>query len=312
MASSRPTACTTRAITAAHPPSTRTQHELLIHGAVQRPMLFTVDDLMRFPAVSAIHFLECSGNSPLWKPSAVKSSWTVQRTPMACWSCCEWTGVRLADVLEEVGLQPSARWMLAEGADAAGMTRSIPVAKALDDAMLAYAQNGERLRPEQGYPVRLLLPGYEGNMNVKWLHRLKFGDQPFYTREETSKYTGLLPDGSARQFVFVMEVKSVITRPPPADNPWARRASMKSAALPGRVTARSRGSTCPPMAAPLGSKPPCRRPVLSKCLTRFRPAMAVGRQPGGAAKPRRGRDRRRPANPRVADCRTRHQLGLSL
>ena len=103
--------------------------------------------------------------------------------------------------------------MLAEGADAAAMTRSIPIEKALDDALLAYAQNGERLRPEQGYPLRLLLPGYEGNTNVKWLRRLKLGTEPFQTREETSKYTMLMPDGVARQFNFVMEAKSVITFP---------------------------------------------------------------------------------------------------
>ena len=125
-------------------------------------------------------------------------------------SCCEWTGVRLSTVLDEASLDPRAMWMLAEGADAAGMARSVPIAKALDDALLVYAQNGERLRPEQGYPLRLFLE-YEGNTNVKWLRRLKLGDQPFQTREETSKYTDLMPDGTARQFTFVMEAKSVIT-----------------------------------------------------------------------------------------------------
>jgi sulfane dehydrogenase subunit SoxC len=115
-------------------------------------------------------------------------------------SCCEWTGVPLATVLAEAGVKPEAQWMLAEGADAAAMTRSIPIEKALDDALLAYAQNGERLRPEQGYPLRLLLPGYEGNTNVKWLRRLKLGSEPFQTREETSKYSRLMPDGTARQF----------------------------------------------------------------------------------------------------------------
>ena len=128
-------------------------------------------------------------------------------------SCCEWTGVPLATVLAEAGVKPEAKWMLAEGADAAAMTRSIPIEKALDDALLAYAQNGEQLRPEQGYPLRLLLPGYEGNTNVKWLRRLKLGPEPFQTREETSKYTMLMPDGVARQFNFVMEAKSVITFP---------------------------------------------------------------------------------------------------
>ncbi len=128
-------------------------------------------------------------------------------------SCSEWTGVALSTVLDQVGLRPEARWILAEGADAAAMTRSIPVAKALEDAILAYAQNGERLRPEQGYPLRLFLPGFEGNTSVKWLRRLKVGDQPFNTREETSKYTDLLADGRANRFNFVMDVKSVVTTP---------------------------------------------------------------------------------------------------
>jgi sulfane dehydrogenase subunit SoxC len=116
-------------------------------------------------------------------------------------------------LLDEVGIKPNAKWVLAEGADAAAMTRSVPIEKALDDAMVVYAQNGERLRPEQGYPLRLLLPGFEGNTNVKWLRRLKVGDQPWYSREETSKYTDLMPDGKAREFTFIMEAKSVITRP---------------------------------------------------------------------------------------------------
>ena len=187
-------------------------HRLLLHGLVDRPLELSIDDLLRFPSVSVIHFLECSGNTPFWKTDLIKPTWTAQDTH-GLLSCSEWTGVRLADVLAEAGVQPDARWMLAEGADAAAMTRSIPIEKALDDAILAYAQNGERLRPEQGYPLRLLLPGFEGNMNVKWLRRLKLGRTPFETREETSKYTGLQPDGTARQFVFVMAVKSVITSP---------------------------------------------------------------------------------------------------
>jgi sulfane dehydrogenase subunit SoxC len=128
-------------------------------------------------------------------------------------SCSEWTGVKLALLLEEVGVQPGASWILAEGADPAKMTRSIPLAKAMDDALLAYAQNGEPLRPEQGFPLRLFLPGWEGNANVKWLRRLKVVDQPYMTREETSKYTDLMPDGRARQFTLVMDAKSVITHP---------------------------------------------------------------------------------------------------
>lgn len=130
-------------------------------------------------------------------------------------SCAEWTGVMLSTLLREAGVHPSAQWILAEGADAAAMTRSIPMGKALNDAMVVYGQNGEALRPEQGYPLRLLLPGWEGNMNLKWLRRLEVSDQPWHTREETSKYTDLMPDGTARQFTWVQEANSVITFPCP-------------------------------------------------------------------------------------------------
>jgi sulfane dehydrogenase subunit SoxC len=185
------------------------QHRLIVHGLVERPLVFTMDDIARFPSESRIYFLECSGNTS-WLGTTTKS--TVQDTH-GLLSCCEWTGVRLSTVLAEAGIQSNASWVLAEGADAAAMSRSVPIAKALDDALLVYAQNGERLRPEQGYPLRLFLPGYEGNISVKWLRRLKVGDQPFETREETSKYTDLMPGGIARQFTFVMEAKSVITYP---------------------------------------------------------------------------------------------------
>jgi sulfane dehydrogenase subunit SoxC len=120
-------------------------------------------------------------------------------------SCGEWTGVAVKTVLQEVGLKDDAKWVIAEGADAAALTRSIPIEKCLDDAMLVYSQNGERLRPEQGYPLRLLVPGFEGNMNVKWLRRLHVTSEPVYSREETSKYTDLLANGKARQFTFYME-----------------------------------------------------------------------------------------------------------
>ncbi|MGH8679247.1 MAG: sulfite dehydrogenase, partial [Burkholderiales bacterium] len=185
-------------------------HRLVVHGLVQRPLVFTMDDLLRLPSVSRIHFLECSGNT-LSEWRGPKGD-TAQQTH-GLLSCCEWTGVLLSTVLEEAGLAEGARWILAEGADAAAMTRSVPIEKALDDAMLVYAQNGEWLRPEQGYPLRLFLPGFEGNMSVKWLRRLKVGSAPFMTREETAKYTDLMPDGTARQFSFVMEAKSVVLKP---------------------------------------------------------------------------------------------------
>lgn len=186
------------------------QHRLMLHGLVERPLLLTMKQLQRFPAVSRSHFIECSGKSMAEFKAPGKG--TVQDIH-GLLSGAEWTGVRLSDVLGEAGLLPGASWILAEGADAAAMTRSIPLAKALDDALLVYGQNGEMLRPEQGYPLRLLLPGFEGNMNIKWLRRLKVGDAPFETREETSKYTDLMPDGTARQFTFLMGVKTVITAP---------------------------------------------------------------------------------------------------
>lgn len=187
------------------------EHRLLVHGLVERPTLFTIDDLKRFPSVSRKVFLECSGNSfAEWQ--MVDLGQTVQGSH-GLTSCAEWTGVPVATVLREVGIKPGGGWILAEGADAVGHDRSIPAAKAMADGLLAYAANGEALRPSQGYPVRLLLPGFEGNTNVKWLRRLEVGDTPWHTRQETSHYSDLMPDGTAREFTFVMEAKSVITFP---------------------------------------------------------------------------------------------------
>lgn len=186
------------------------RHRLLIHGLVERPLVFTVDDIKRFPSVSRLAFIECSGNSGSeWKEPGKNTVQDIHGLT----STSEWTGVSLAVLLREVGMKPEARWMLAEGGDAAALTRSIPIAPMLDQALVCYAQNGEALRPEQGYPLRLLLPGWEGNTNIKWLRRLKLGAAPFMTREETARYTDLMPDGTARQFTMEMEAKSVITSP---------------------------------------------------------------------------------------------------
>jgi sulfane dehydrogenase subunit SoxC len=191
-------------------------HTLTIHGLVDHPLVFTVDELRRMPSVSRIYFLECSGNSGSeWRGGSTESD--VQRVH-GLTSCSEWTGVPVATLLRECGVQSSATWLLAEGADAGKHARSIPIKKAMDDALVAYAQNGEPIRPEQGYPLRLFLPGWEGNANVKWLRRLKALDQPAMAREETSKYTDLMPDGTARQFTFDMEPKSLITRPSGGDS----------------------------------------------------------------------------------------------
>lgn len=186
------------------------RHRLLVHGLVDRPLIFTMKDLERMPSVSRIHFIECAGNSGGEQdgyPGATPEE------SHGLLSCSEWTGVPLSILLEQTGLRPTARWILAEGADACHMVRSLPVAKALDDIIVVYGQNGEALRPEQGYPLRLVVPGWEGNVNVKWLRRLEAIDQRAMTAWETAWYTDLMPNGKARQFTFVMEAKSVITRP---------------------------------------------------------------------------------------------------
>jgi sulfane dehydrogenase subunit SoxC len=189
------------------------QHQLLIHGMVARPLIFTVAALSRYPMESRIHFLECSGNSGVMFGATPPAQTCGQTHGLV--SCSEWTGVPLRLLLAEAGADPKADWILAEGADAAAMSRSVPMAKAMDDALLALYQNGERLRPENGYPVRLFLPGYEGNMSVKWLRRIKVTDTPTMTKDETSKYTDLQADGKSLMFTYPMEVKSVITRPAP-------------------------------------------------------------------------------------------------
>ena len=241
------------------------RHRLMVHGLVERPMIFAMDELARFPSVSRIHFIECSGNSA-W--AAQPASATAQDIHGLI-SCCEWTGVLLSTVLAEAGVKAGAAWVLAEGADASALTRSIPIEKALDDAILAYAQNGERLRPEQGYPLRLVLPGFEGNMSVKWLRRLKLGDQPFQTREETSKYTDLMPDGSARQFTFVMEAKSVITFPSGGQR-LAQRGFYEISGLAwsgrGRIVRVEVSSDD----GESWRDAVLQEPVMTKCLTRFR------------------------------------------
>lgn len=242
------------------------RHRLLIHGLVERPMVFNVADIMRFPAVSRLMFIECSGNSGSeWKKLKNKTAGAIH----GLISTSEWTGVPLRILLQEVGVRQDATWMLAEGSDAAALTRSIPLETIVDEALVCYAQNGEALRPEQGYPLRLLLPGWEGNANVKWLRRLKLGTQPFMTREETSKYTDLMPDGTARQFTLVMDAKSVITYP----------SSGQTIAQKGFVEIRGlawsgRGRVNRVEVSTDGGKQwadaQLQGPVLPKCQTRFR------------------------------------------
>jgi sulfane dehydrogenase subunit SoxC len=188
-------------------------HELLVHGMVDRPMVFKMSDLMRYPQVSRTHFLECSGNGGgIYNRERMPSEITVQALD-GLLSTSEWTGVPVSTILREVGVRRGASWILAEGSDSAVMSRSVPLDKVMDDGMLAYGQNGERIRPGQGYPVRLFLPGYEGNTNVKWLRRIEVTDRPTHTRDETSKYTDPLGDGTVRQFSLMMDAKSIITFP---------------------------------------------------------------------------------------------------
>jgi sulfane dehydrogenase subunit SoxC len=187
-------------------------HRLMINGLVEQPLIFTMDDLKRFPRENKVYFLECAANSGMeWRGAQLNGC----QYTHGMVHCVMYTGVRLRTILEEAGIKANGNWVLAEGADASAMTRSIPIEKALDDCMVAFAMNGEALRPEQGYPLRLVVPGWEGNMWVKWLRRLKIGDQPWHHREETSKYTDLLSNGKARRFTWVMDVKSVITNPSP-------------------------------------------------------------------------------------------------
>jgi sulfane dehydrogenase subunit SoxC len=187
-------------------------HRLMIHGLVERELVFTMDEIRRMPAESHFYFIECAANSGMeWRGAQLNSC----QFTYGMISTAQWTGVPLRTLLEYCGVKPNARWLLAEGADAAGMTRSIPLEKALDDCLVAYAQNGEAVRPAQGYPLRLVVPGFEGNMSIKWLRRIEVGDAPWMTREETSKYTDLLADGRARMFTYVQEAKSVVTDPCP-------------------------------------------------------------------------------------------------
>jgi len=186
----------------------KAEHKLLIHGLAERALSFSLQDLLRFPAVTRTCFIECSGN---YFPRAGELS----APHMICGltSQSEWTGVPVSSLLREVGMRDNARWLIAEGADAALLNRSIPVSKALDDALIVYAQNGEPLRPSQGYPIRLLLPGWEGNTNVKWLRRIELSDVPAMSRQETSKYTETMRDGTIRHFSFEQGVRSIITSP---------------------------------------------------------------------------------------------------
>lgn len=187
-------------------------HELMIHGLVKNPLRFDQERLLRYPMVSKIHFLECAGNSAANALSPTALNHTLGDIAGEV-SCSEWTGIPLSYLFNEAGLQDSAKWVVAEGADGGSHARSLPLSALLKDGMLALYQNGERLRPSQGYPMRLFMPGWEGNVNVKWLHRLEVTDTPAYTKDESGLYTQVLDNGQIERFAFTMEVKSLITHP---------------------------------------------------------------------------------------------------
>jgi sulfane dehydrogenase subunit SoxC len=188
------------------------KHRLMINGLVERPLVFTMDDIKRMPRMSKLFFLECAANSGMeWRGAQLNGC---QFTHGMVHNVM-YTGVSLKTLLDEAGLKPNAKWLMLEGADSAAMNRSLPIEKGLGDVMLAFGMNGEALRPEQGYPLRAVVPGWEGNLWVKWLRRIEVGDKPWQTREETSKYTDLLADGRSRRFTFVMDAKSVVTNPSP-------------------------------------------------------------------------------------------------
>lgn len=189
-----------------------TDYRLILHGLVEKPLIFTLDDIKRMPRVNRAYFCECAANSGMeWRGAQLNGC---QFTHGMIHSVM-YTGVPLKLLLEQAGVKPNAKWLLLEGGDAAAMTRSLPLQKALDDTLVAYRMNGEMLRPENGYPVRMVVPGWEANMWIKWIRRIEVGDQPWHHREETSKYTDLLEGGKARRFTYVMDAKSVITNPSP-------------------------------------------------------------------------------------------------
>ena len=188
------------------------QHRLMINGLVDKEMVFTMEDLMRLPRVNETYFMECAANSGMeWHGSQMASCQFVA----GMIHNCEYTGVKVSTLFDAIGVKPEGKWVLAEGGDASGLTRSIPMEKIMDDCIIAWKMNGEAMRKEQGYPIRLVVPGWEGNMWVKWLRRLEVGDQPWMKHEETSKYTDLMPDGRARMFTWVMDAKSIVTAPSP-------------------------------------------------------------------------------------------------
>jgi sulfane dehydrogenase subunit SoxC len=243
------------------------QHKLLIHGLVDKSLVFSMEDLLHYPMTSVLCFIECGGNSnAAWQTQPVQTQ-VGYFHGMA--SCSEWTGIPLRLLLNEAKIKGRAKWLIAEGADAALMNVSLPLEKALDDCILALYQNGERIRPENGYPLRLITPGWEGVVNVKWLRRLHVTNQPVMARNETAKYTELMPSGKARQFTFVMEAKSLITQPS-----FGHHLKQPGLYQISGLAWSGRGKIAKVEVSADGGKTwaeaELQQPVLSKCFTRFR------------------------------------------
>lgn len=191
---------------------TKGDYRLMINGLVEKPLVFTFEDLMRFPRRTMTAFCECAANGGMeWGGAQLEGCQYTQ----GMIHNMEYTGVMLKDLLAEAGVKPEGKWIYAEGHDASSNGRSMPLEKALDDVMVAFFANGEALRKEHGYPVRLVVPGFEGNMWIKWLRRIGVYHAAVESREETSKYTDLMPGGKARKWTWVMDAKSVITAPSP-------------------------------------------------------------------------------------------------
>jgi len=242
-------------------------HRLVIEGLVRQPLEFSVESLLRYPMRTRYLVIECGGNS--------NAGWhqePIQR-PVGDFhglvSCSEWTGVPLSILLDEAGVDPKAAWVIAEGADAGLLNVSLPLSKLADDAMIGLYQNGERLRPENGYPLRLIVPGWEGITHVKWLRRLQLTDRPAMTRNETATYTELQPSGKARMFTFVMDAKSLITSPSPGQKMYGPNVyEISGLAWSGR------GKIAKVDVSADGGKSwaeaDLQDPVLPQCFTRFR------------------------------------------
>lgn len=243
------------------------RHELIIHGMVRQPIMLSLDAIANYPTESHQYFLECSGNSGrLWADEPIAANLDLTHGLL---SGSEWTGVPLATLLDEAGLQPGAKWLIVEGGDSGSLSRSIPLDKALDDSLIVLYQNGERLRPGQGYPMRLFNPGFEGNTSIKWVRSIRVTDKAAMTRFETSTYTDLMPDGMALQFSLGMDVKSVITRPSNA-NSLPKKGVYEVTGLAWTGNGRISRVDVSADGGKTWAEAALQDPVLPKMLTRFR------------------------------------------